>query len=296
MLNSFMYNIKEAFQGMYRNRSMAVASIASVSSSLLVLGVMLCIVLNLNNITAKTQDQFNAVNVYLTDGLEETQIQEVGAKLLNLENVEAITYESKEQALDKLKERWGEKAYLLDGIDNPLQNSYIVEIKDAKKADLLVQNINAVSGVEETRYYKDVIDQLTKMVDTINKFGLALMLVLVFISTFIISTTIRLTINARKNEIFIMKYIGATNWFVRWPFIIEGLILGFVGALIAIGLTRVMYNAMYDFITTDSITFIHGYILHINDIFRNIVAVFFSMGIGIGTVGSVASVRKYLGV
>lgn len=95
MLNSFMYNIKEAFQGMYRNRSMAVASIASVSSSLLVLGVMLCIVLNLNNITAKTQDQFNAVNVYLTDGLEETQIQEVGAKLLNLENVEAITYESK---------------------------------------------------------------------------------------------------------------------------------------------------------------------------------------------------------
>lgn len=296
MLNSFMYNIKEAFQGMYRNRSMAVASIASVSSSLLVLGVMLCIVLNLNNITAKTQDQFNAVNVYLTDGLEETQIQEVGAKLLNLENVEAITYESKEQALNKLKERWGEKAYLLDGIDNPLQNSYIVEIKDAKKADLLVQNINAVSGVEETRYYKDVIDQLTKMVDTINKFGLALMLVLVFISTFIISTTIRLTINARKNEIFIMKYIGATNWFVRWPFIIEGLILGFVGALIAIGLTRVMYNAMYDFITTDSITFIHGYILHINDIFRNIVAVFFSMGIGIGTVGSVASVRKYLGV
>ena len=296
MLNSFMYNIKEAFQGMYRNRSMAVASIASVSSSLLVLGVMLCIVLNLNNITAKTQDQFNAVNVYLTDGLEETQIQEVGAKLLNLENVEAITYESKEQALNKLKERWGEKAYLLDGIDNPLQNSYIVEIKDAKKADLLVQNINAVSGVEETRYYKDVIDQLTKMVDTINKFGLALMLVLVFISTFIISTTIRLTINARKNEIFIMKYIGATNWFIRWPFIIEGLILGFVGALIAIGLTRVMYNAMYDFITTDSITFIHGYILHINDIFRNIVAVFFSMGIGIGTVGSVASVRKYLEV
>ncbi len=296
MLNSFLYNIREAFQGMYRNRSMAAASIASVASSLFVLGVMLCIVLNLNNITAKTQDQFNAVNVYLSDELQEGNIQEVGAKLLALDNVEAITYESRELALEKLKERWGEKAYLLDGIDNPLQNSYIVEIKDAKKADALVASINAIAGVEETRYYKDVIDQLTKMVDTINKFGLVLMLVLVFISIFIISTTIRLTINARKNEIFIMKYIGATNWFVRWPFIIEGLILGFIGALIAIGLTYVMYNGMYDFLTTDSVTFINGYILNIGEIFNNIVAVFFSMGIGIGTVGSVASVRKYLGV
>ncbi len=296
MLNSFLYNIKEAFYGMVRNRSMAIASVASVASSLFVFGVMLCIVLNLNNITSKTQDQFNAVNVYMNDALDEAKQQEIGAKLKAMPNVAAVHYESKEEALLKLKERWGDKAYLLDGIKNPLQNSYIVEIKNAKQADTLVKNINEIKGVEETRYYKDIIEQLSKMVNTINRFGLILMVVLVFVSIFIISTTIRLTINARKNEIFIMKYMGATNWFVRWPFIIEGLILGFIGALIAIGLTYVMYHVMYDFFTTDNVSFINGYILHIEDIFMNIVAVFLAMGIGIGTVGSVTSVRQYLEV
>lgn len=296
MLNSLLHNIKEAFLGMIRNRSMAVASVASVTSSLFVFGVMLCIVLNLNNITAKTQDQFNAINVYLKDELKVDEIQAVGNELKALDNVDAVIYESKEEALRKLKERWGEKAYLLDGIENPLQNSYIVEIKNAKQADALVKKIEVTKGVEETRYYKDVIDQLTKMVSTINKFGIVLMVVLVFVSIFIISTTIRLTINARKNEIFIMKYMGATNWFVRWPFIVEGLILGFIGSAIAIGITYGMYNAMYDFFTTDNMSFINGYILRIDEIFKNIVAVFFAMGIGIGTVGSVASVREHLEV
>ncbi len=296
MLNSFMHNIKEAFQGMIRNRSMAIASIASVTSSLFIFGVMLCVVLNLNNIMVKTQDQFNAVNVYLNDELEGAAIQELGLKIKALDNVAGVVYESKEDALLKLKERWGDKAYLLDGIENPLQNSYIVEIKAPEKASQLVSAIDELAGVSETRYYKDVIDRLAAMVKTINQFGLLLMIVLVFVSIFIISMTIRLTIDARKNEIFIMKYMGATNWFVRWPFIIEGLILGFIGALIAIGLTQITYHFMYNFLISNDIAFINGYILRIEDIIRNIVAVFLAMGIGIGTVGSVASVRQYLEV
>ncbi len=291
-----MHNIKEAFQGMIRNRSMAIASIASVTSSLFIFGVMLCVVLNLNNIMVKTQDQFNAVNVYLNDELEGAAIQELGLKIKALDNVAGVVYESKEDALLKLKERWGDKAYLLDGIENPLQNSYIVEIKAPEKASQLVSAIDELAGVSETRYYKDVIDRLAAMVKTINQFGLLLMIVLVFVSIFIISMTIRLTIDARKNEIFIMKYMGATNWFVRWPFIIEGLILGFIGALIAIGLTQITYHFMYNFLISNDIAFINGYILRIEDIIRNIVAVFLAMGIGIGTVGSVASVRQYLEV
>lgn len=296
MFNAFIHNIKEAFHGIIRNRSMALASIASVTSSLFVFGVMLCIVLNLNNIMVKTQHQFNAVNVYLEDNLSESQAAEIGNAIKAMDNAGKVTYESKEVALQKLKERWGDKAYLLEGRNNPLQNSYVVEIKNSKTADDLVQKIQSLSGVEETRYYKDVIDQLTKIVGTINKFGLILMAVLVFVSVFIISTTIRLTINARKSEIFIMKYMGATNWFVRWPFIIEGLILGFFGSLIAIGITYASYNIIYDFFTVDNISFINGYILTMDDIFLDIVAVFLAMGIGIGTVGSVASVREYLEV
>ncbi len=296
MFNSILHNIKEAFSGIIRNRSMALASIASVTSSLFVFGVMLCIVLNLNNIMVKTQHQFNSINIYLEDSLSESEISDIGSAIKTLDNTQKVTYESKEVALQKLKERWGDKAYLLDGRDNPLQNSYILDIKDSKQANVTVQQVQAIKGVEEIRYYKDVIDQLTKIVNIINKFGLMLMAVLVFVSVFIISTTIRLTINARKSEIFIMKYMGATNWFVRWPFIIEGLILGFVGSAIAIGITYGSYNVMYDFFTTDQISFINGYILTIDDVFMDIVTVFLAMGIGIGTVGSVASVREYLEV
>lgn len=294
MFNSIMHNIKEAFSGIVRNRSMAVASIASVTSSLFIFGVMLCIVLNLNNILVKTQHQFNSISVYLEDSLNEAEITEIGSQIKGLSNVAAVSYESKEVALYKLKERWGDKAYLLDGRDDALQNSYIVDIKNPKQVDELVSQIQKINGIEETRYYKDVIDQLTKIVSTINKFGLVLMAVLVFVSIFIISTTIRLTINARKGEIFIMKYMGATNWFVRWPFIIEGLILGFFGSVIAIGMTYGSYNIMYDFFVSSKINFINGYILSIEDLFMDIVIVFLAMGIGIGTVGSVASVREYL--
>lgn len=296
MFNSLIHNIKEALYGIVRNRSMAIASVASVTSSLFVFGVMLCIVLNLNNILVKTQHQFNSVNVFLEDNLNEAEVTQIGTQIRALDNVGSVKYESKEVALQKLKERWGDKAYLLDGRDNPLQNAYIVEINNAKAADALVKNINAITGVEETRYYREVIEQLTKIVETINRFGLVLMAVLVFVSIFIISTTIRLTINARKNEIFIMKYMGATNWFVRWPFIIEGLILGSIGSAIAIGITYASYNVMFDFFTGSNLSFINGYILSIEDVFMDIVAVFLSLGIGIGTVGSVASVREYLEV
>lgn len=296
MFNSMIHNIKEALLGIVRNRSMAIASIASVTSSLFVFGVMLCIVLNLNNILVQTQHQFNAVNVFLEDELSEDEIARLGEEIRKIDNVSAVKYESKDLALQKLKERWGDKAYLLEGRENPLQNSYIVELKNIKRADGVVTALNAMQGVQETRYYREVIVQLTRIVETINKFGLVLMAVLVFVSIFIISTTIRLTINARKSEIFIMKYMGATNWFVRWPFIIEGLILGSIGAAIAIGITYASYNVMYDFFTGNSLSFINGYILSIDAIFMDIARVFLALGIGIGTVGSVASVREYLEV
>lgn len=296
MLNNFIYSVKEGLKGLARNRSMALASVASVASSLFVLGIMLCIVLNINFISEQTKEQFNSVQVFLDDGMKNDQIVAFKADLEQLDNIKSITYESKEEALKNLKVRWGEKAYLLDGLDNPLQNSYIVEIADTEKADKLVADISKLKNVEDISYYKDIVDQLNYISSTVNKFGLALMGILTFVAIFIIATTIKLTLYARKREIFIMKYIGATNWFVRWPFIIEGLILGFLGSMIAIGITYGLYSVVYNFLISSSLQFINGYLIRIEDVLGTISAVFISMGIGIGTVGSVISVRRYLEV
>lgn len=296
MLNNFMYSIKEGLKGLARNRSMAIASVASVSASLFVLGIMLCIVLNINFISEQTKEQFNSVQVFLEDNMTSEQIGSFKVELQKIDNIKSIKYESKDQALKNLKVRWGEKAYLLEGIENPLQNSYIVEIADTEKADKLVSDISKLKNVEDISYYKDIVDQLNYISLTVNKFGLALMAILTFVSIFIIATTIKLTLYARKREIFIMKYIGATNWFVRWPFIVEGLILGFLGSLIAIGITYGLYSVVYEFLISSSLHFINGYLIRIEDILGTVSAVFISMGIGIGTVGSVISVRRYLEV
>lgn len=296
MLNNFMYSIKEGLKGLARNRSMAIASVASVSASLFVLGIMLCIVLNINFISEQTKEQFNSVQVFLEDNMTSEQIGSFKVELQKIDNIKSIKYESKDQALKNLKVRWGEKAYLLEGIENPLQNSYIVEIADTEKADKLVADISKLKNVEDISYYKDIVDQLNYISLTVNKFGLALMAILTFVSIFIIATTIKLTLYARKREIFIMKYIGATNWFVRWPFIVEGLILGFLGSLIAIGITYGLYSVVYEFLISSSLHFINGYLIRIEDILGTVSAVFISMGIGIGTVGSVISVRRYLEV
>ncbi|WP_028829802.1 permease-like cell division protein FtsX [Proteocatella sphenisci] len=296
MLNNVIYSIKEGLKGLTRNRSMSLASIASVASSLFVLGIMLCIVLNINFISEQTKEQFNSVQVFLEDDLNKDDIISVRTNIEKIENVRSITYETKEQALVNLKQRWGENSYLLEGIDNPLQNSYIVEIEDTQKADQMVADIQKLDKIDDISYYKDIVQQLNSIASTVNKFGLALMAILTFVSVFIIATTIKLTLYARKREIFIMKYIGATNWFVRWPFIIEGLILGFIGAVIAIFVTYGLYGVVYDFLISSSMNFINGYLININDILGTISKVFISMGIGIGTVGSVISVRRYLEV
>lgn len=296
MLNNFIYSIKEGLKGLARNRSMAIASVASVSASLFVLGIMLCIVLNINFISEQTKEQFNSVQVFLEDNMTSEQITAFKVELEKIDNIKNIKYESKDQALKNLKVRWGEKAYLLEGIENPLQNSYIVDIADTEKADKLVADISKLKNVEDISYYKDIVDQLNYISSTVNKFGLALMGILTFVSIFIIATTIKLTLYARKREIFIMKYIGATNWFVRWPFIVEGLILGFLGSIIAIGITYGLYSVVYEFLISSSLHFINGYLIRIEDILGTVSAVFISMGIGIGTVGSVISVRRYLEV
>ena len=296
MLNSIAYNISEGTKSLWRNRGMSVASIASVAASLFVLGIVLSIVLNINNFAIIAQKQFDNIQIFLVDEMQADDIARFKRKIENIPGVSKVDFESKDMAMEKLKDRWEDDAYLLEGLENPLQNSMIIELTNISLADEVVKQIQDDDYIDSISYYKDVIDKMLTISRIISTAGLAIILLLSIVSLFIIANTIKIALYARKREINIMKYIGATNWFIRWPFIIEGMTLGFLGAVIALGSVYVLYGFIFSKLSSEAYSLIGGYLLPISTIFDNIAIIFASMGIGIGVLGSLVSLRRYLKV
>ena len=275
---------------------MSVASIASVAASLFVLGIVLSIVLNINNFAIIAQKQFDNIQIFLVDEMQADDIARFKRKIENIPGVSKVDFESKDMAMEKLKDRWEDDAYLLEGLENPLQNSMIIELTNISLADEVVKQIQDDDYIDSISYYKDVIDKMLTISRIISTAGLAIILLLSIVSLFIIANTIKLALYAWIREINIMKYIGATNWFIRWPFIIEGMTLGFLGAAIALGSVYVLYGFIFSKLSSEAYSLIGGYLLPISTIFDNIAIIFASMGIGIGVLGSLVSLRRYLKV
>lgn len=296
MINSIFYNISEAIKSVWRNRAMSAASAASVAASLFVLGIVLSIVLNINNFALTAQRQFDNIQVFLVDEMTVEDVTSFKRKIENIEGVRAVEFESKDMAMRKFKDRWGEDAYLLEGIDNPLQNSMLIELSSLSQADMVVSSIEDDPFIDSISYYKDIIDKMLTISKVISTAGLAIILLLSTISLFIIANTIKIALFARKREINIMKYIGATNWFIRWPFVIEGVILGATGAVISLAAVFALYSAVFSRLGVQTAAIIGAYLIPISVIFNNMTVIFISMGIGIGILGSLVSLRKYLNV
>ncbi|MEN1759142.1 permease-like cell division protein FtsX [Anoxynatronum sibiricum] len=296
-LRSFQYILQQSFKGIWRNRGMSVASISSVAASLTILGLMMVLVLNMSHLAGLAQTQFDSVQVYLENDLTPDAIESLGQEMTAIAGVSYVLYESKESALAKMKDRWGTQGYLLDTLEeNPLPNSYIVHVSHINVSDRVVSELNTLSGVDEIKYYRDIIDNLIRMAGLIRSVGLAVIVILIMITTFIISNTIKLTINARKREINIMKYVGATNWFVRWPFLIEGTLLGFIGAAIALGLVYMGYQSIFDMIATRFFVIFSAYLLTVEEMMRRTMVMFAVLGAGVGALGSIISLRRFLEV
>jgi cell division transport system permease protein len=296
-LRSFQYILEQSFRGIWRNKGMSVASISSVAASLTILGLMLVLVLNLSHLAGLAQTQFDSVQAYLDDHLSTSETEVLGQEIAQISGVSYVHFESRDAALAKMKERWGSQGYLLDTLEeNPLPNSYIVHVDSINESDRVVDELNGLAGIEEVKYYRDIIDNLIRMAGLIRSVGLIVIVVLIMIATFIISNTIKLTINARKREINIMKYVGATNWFVRWPFFIEGTLLGFIGACIALLLVYLGYQTVFDMITTRFFVIFSAYLLTVEEMMRRTIIMFIVLGTGVGSLGSIISLRRYLQV
>ena len=293
-IRTLEYFVKEAAISLKRNNLMSFASITTVAISLLILGLFLIMVMNLNNMAAHLESQVQ-INVYLEDNLSEAERYEIGNNIKKIKGVEEITFVTKDEAIERFRERLGEQKYLLDALDdaNPLPYSYEVKLTLPEQVKSAAAEIAEYPGVKTAKFGQEAIEQLFKLTHMIRVFGVVLILFLVFATLFIISNTIRLTVFARRKEIGIMKYVGATDWFIRWPFIMEGMALGFGGALIATLVLRTSYSAITNQIYQ---SFMFLPLIPQYPFLNNLTILLIVLGMIIGALGSAISLKKFMKV
>lgn len=291
------YIFKQTFQSMWRNKMMGMASIGSVTAVLIILGYILMIVLNINNIAMVTKEEFDQIVVYLSDEATENDINELENKIKEIDGVMTVVFQSKETALEQMKDDWGDDAILLEGLrKNPLPNSYIIQVKDVSYSDLVIEKVKGFDKIESVRYYQEAIKSLISIADLVKKVGIIIIGILLLISIFIISNTVKITVVFRRKEIELMQYIGASNDYVRGPFLIEGIVLGIFGSLIAIGLIAFSYDYFTQYMTGyfALLSGFSNYIIDFSIIAKDISIIFVTIGVGIGILGSLISLKKFL--
>lgn len=288
------YYFREVIVSMIRNRWMTFASIGTVALSLFVLGVFLILVMNMNKMASTLENQVQ-ISVYINDNLPEEGRKEIERMTRDLKSVSAIEYVPREKALEILKNRLGENKKIIDalGDSNPLPNSFLVTVKSADDVKKTATAIADLYGVDEVKYGQDVAANLFEMTHLIRLFGLILMGLLIFATIFIISNTIRLTVFARRKEIAIMKYVGATDWFIRWPFILEGIALGTIGGGVSALTLRSFYAAMVSKIY-ESLAFFP--LVEQYPFMHYVTIALICAGILIGILGSTISLKRFMEV
>lgn len=291
-LQTIEYYFREVSKSLVRNRRMSFASVGTVAVSLFVLGIVFILVVNMTKMANALESQVQ-ISAYLAD--EVTDRAEIEKSLKAMNRISKIEYIDKVQALKILQDRLGEQKKMLDalGNTNPLPNSFLITVKSADDVKPTAEKISKLQGVAEVKFGQDVASNLFDLTHLIRLFGLILMLLLTFATIFIISNTIRLTVFARQKEIAIMKYVGATDWFIRIPFILEGTSLGFIGGSISAIALRSFYSAAVTKIysTLAFLPLVEQYPF-INYLTAGII---FS-GIAIGILGSTISLKKFLEV
>jgi len=288
-LRTFNYFFREAFISFIRNRWMSLASIGAVASALIILGSFLLLSVNFDHILKDVESQVE-ITAYLEDTVEGSEVSRLNGEISLIGGVKEIKFVSKEAALEEFKQQVGKD--LLEGIDNPLPSSFRIKVDNPQDVAQVAGEIQKLQGIEEVKYGKGVVEKLFNIIYWLRLLGLVIMAVFAAVSVFIISNTIRLTVFARRREINIMKYIGATDWFVRWPFLIEGMVLGFIGSAIAIAILAGGYSYLYNIVRLN----IPMISLIPMEEFYIYALGFLAIGMFIGAFGSSFSIRRFLHV
>lgn len=295
--NVFSYLIKEGFKSTFKQKKMTSASIIIMCATMFIFGLFFVIGENVNSIITQIESE-QGIQIFVEEDATEEEVQMLGDQIKKLEGVNKITFVSKEDALNSMKTTLGDDL-LFEGYDeeNPFPASYFVTLTDLSLNEQVQDEILKLDNVDEIQSENTTINRLRSLADGIQMATIIILILLVIISIFIIAYTIKLTVHARRREISIMKYVGATNSFIRGPFIVEGVIIGVISAIITLVILGIVYNAVVGNIGGSVLVQGMGLgLLSFADMFYLVLTVYLILGVGIGVLGSIISMRKYLKV
>lgn len=297
-ISTLVYTCKQGFKNIFRNKIFSLATIATIASCIFLFGLFYCIVVNVQD-SVKAAQSGVAITVFFDDGLTDERIQQIGEEIKARPEVSKTVFVSSDEAWESFKGDYlGEYADGYEG-DNPLEGSenYEIYLNDVSKQPALVAFLEGISGIREVNRSDMTAEILTNVNTLISYISLAIIVVLLLVSIFLISNTVAMGIAVRREEIGIMKLIGAKDFVVRSPFVIEGIIIGLIGSALPLVAIYYLYKLMVDFATenfavlSDMLRF-----QTVEELFTKLIPISLILGVGIGFIGSFFTVRKHLRV
>lgn len=293
------YLVKKGISSVWKNLLMSFASFSILMVSLLLVGCSVLLMMNVNTIMKNIEDT-NEIAIYLGEDVTQKQKDHIRAVLEKNGEISEVTYRSKEEALEEFRGNMAEYSELLDYLDeNPMPETFLVRVSDISRIRHVVTEINSIEGVEKVQAPYDFAGILIEIRNTFSIIAGAVLLALVIVSIVIVSNTIRTSVFSRRNEISIMRYVGATSGFIKTPFFVEGMFIGILAGAAAWGLTWVVYDAVFSLFSTDlTLWQMFGFygLIPFSDIMWIVLAVNCCAGALLGAVGTVFSTGKYLKV
>lgn len=290
------YLVKKGISSIWKNFLMSFASFCILMVSLLLVSCAVLLMMNVNKIMSNIEDT-NEITIYLKEDISDKQVEHIKSVLEKNQDITDVKYYSKEQALDDFRDNMAEYSELLDYLDkNPMPETFLVRVKDLSKIRHVVNTVNDIEGVEQTKAPYDFASVLVQIRNTFTLIGGAVLVALVVVSIVIVSNSIRTSVFARRNEISIMRYVGATSGFIKAPFFVEGMFIGILAGAAAWGLTWLIYDSVFALFSADlTVWQMFGFygLTPFGDIMWYVLAVNCAAGALLGAVGTVFSTGKY---
>ena len=299
-INTFFYSIQQGFKNIARNSMFSLASMATMAACIFMFGIFYILVFNVNAMVQDAEESV-AVTVFFEEGTSQERITAIGEDIAKRSEVRDVIYVSAEEAWESFKEVYfeGNEEYAEGFSENPLANSsnYEIYLKDISKQSSLVKYLNNIEEVRDVKQSQSVAETLTEFNKILSIVSGGIIMILLCVAVFLINNTITVGIAVRKEEIAIMKLIGATDYLVRAPFIVEGIVIGFVGASTPLALLYVMYDKIIIYVA-EKFTFIGSLLEFVSPhlIFQGLIPIGLTLGVGIGFLGSIWTIRKHLKV
>lgn len=291
-IRTFRRHVRDALRAFWRNRWMSLAAVSTVAVTLFLVGVFLLAAMNINHFTHQIEQQVE-IRVFLHNDASQDAVRALEREIRAMPEVDSVQFIPKDEGLTQLKADYRDMADLFEGLedDNPLPDAFRIKTKNPQDTAPVAERIAAMPFVEKVRYGKDVIDQLFQMTAVLRTAMLILVVGLALTAMFLIANTIRLTIVYRQDEIEVMRLVGATKMYIRWPFFIEGALIGLIGAVLPLLVLTYGYDAFLSRLKFAFVSF-----LPFEDVVQPLVVLLIGIGLVIGISGTLSSIRKYLRV